>query len=74
MAIALIDSLVKPLDGFIKMGTDIQTHADHIIDMTNGLTPKSIALALWNQLNICKYNYLTNSKLIGVFRNKIKCS
>jgi hypothetical protein len=23
---------------------------------------------LWNQLNICKYNYLSNSKLIGVFR------
>ena len=33
-----------------------------------------LVVLLWDWLNICKYNYLTNSKLIGVFRNKIKCS
>ena len=31
-------------------------------------------LVLWNWLNICKYNCLTNSKLIGVFKNTTKCS
>ena len=32
MALALMDTLVELLDGFIKMGSDIQTHADCIID------------------------------------------
>ena len=32
MALALMDTLVEPLDGFIKMGSDIRSHADRIID------------------------------------------
>ena len=32
MALALMDTLVELLDDFIKMGSDIQTHADRIID------------------------------------------
>ena len=32
MALALMDTVVEPLDGFIKMGSDIQTHADRIIN------------------------------------------
>ena len=31
MAIALMDTLEHPMDGFVRMGTSIQTHADRII-------------------------------------------
>ena len=32
MAIALMDTLEHPMDGFVRMGTSIQTHADRIIE------------------------------------------